>query len=187
MARPSSRSTMCGGASTTAATARERSDNHRRRDTPITDPTEPTRYAFEYPDEAGYPDGKGTLSQDQIALIDELLEDPHAPAFDFYVVNDEKTGIYEAIVGDTEIAGLPYNVADDRLLLLATSVFPEFRKQGIATELIRRVLDDVRAQGKTVTIMCPIVRTFIERNPEYADLIDPEHPGVTKGLPRQKV
>jgi hypothetical protein len=31
--------------------------------------------------------------------------------------------------------------------------------------------------------MCPIVRTFIENNPEYADLIDPEHPGVTKGLP----
>jgi hypothetical protein len=39
----------------------------------------------------------------------------------------------------------------------------------------------VRAQGKTVTIMCPIVRTFIEHNPEYADLIDPKHPGVTKG------
>lgn len=41
----------------------------------------PTRYAFEYPDEAGYPDGKGTLSQDQIVLIDELLDDPHTPAF----------------------------------------------------------------------------------------------------------
>ena len=151
----------------------------------MTDPIEPTRYAFEYPNEAGYPDGKGTLSQDQAVLIDEVIDDPHAPAFDFDIVNDEKTGIYEAIVGDTEIAGLPYNVAgDDRLVLLATSVFPEFRKQGIATELIRRVLDDVRAQGKTVTIMCPIVRTFIEHNPAYADLIDPEHPGVTKGSHR---
>ena len=112
----------------------------------------------------------------------ELLDDPHAPAFDFEVVNDEKAGIYKAIVGDREIAGLPYNVAgDDRLVLLATSVFPEFRKQGIATELIRHVLDDVRAQGKTVTIMCPIVRTFIENNPEYADLVDSKHSGVTKG------
>jgi len=159
----------------------------------MAEPAEPTRYAFEYPDQAGYPDGTGTLSQDQAVLIDEVIDDPHAPAFDFYVVNDEKTGIYEAIVGDTEIAGLPYNVAgDDRLVLLATSVFPEFRKQGIATELIRRVLDDVRAQGKTVTALCPIVRTFIEHNPEYADLIDHEHPGATKGspqpsgLPRQK-
>jgi predicted GNAT family acetyltransferase len=151
----------------------------------MTDPTEPTRDAFEDPDQAGHPDGKTTPSQDQTVLIKEVIEDPHVPAFDFYLVNDEKAGIYGAIVGDTEIAGLPYNVAgDNRLVLLATSVVPEFRKQGIATELIRRVLDDVRTQGKTVTIMCPIVRTFIEHNPEYGDLIDPKHPGATKGSHR---
>ena len=141
----------------------------------MTDGTEPARDAFEH-------DGNGTLSQDQIVLIDEVIDDPHVPAFDFAVVNDEKSGTYEAIVGDRAIAGLPYNVAgDDRLVLLGTSVFPEFRKRGIATELIRRTLDDVRAQRKTVTLMCPIVRTFIDHNPEYADLIDPEHPGVTQG------
>ena len=145
----------------------------------MTDPTEPTRDAFGDPDDAGYRDGEGTLSQDQAVLIDEVIDDSRAPGLDFHLVNDEKTGSYEAIVGDREIAGLPYNVAgDDRLVLLATSVFPEFRNQGVATELIRRVLDDVRAQGKTVTIMCPIVRTFIERNPGYADLVDPMHPGV---------
>lgn len=150
---------------------------------PMTDATEATRYVLEYPDEAACPDGKGALGQDQAALIEEVTGDPRAPAFDF--VNDEKTGIYEAIVGGTEIAGLPYNIAgDDRVVLLATSVFPEFRKQGFATELIRRVLNDVRGQGKTVTIMCPIVRTFIEHNPEYADLIDPKHPGVTRGSHR---
>lgn len=148
----------------------------------MTDPAEPTRSAFAYPDDAGYPDGKGTLSQDQAILIDEVIDDPHAPAFDYSVVNDEKSGIDEAIVGDTEIAGLSYNVAGvDRLVLLATSVFPEFRNQGIATERIRRVLDGVRTQGKTVTIMRPIVRTSIGRNPEYADLLDPNHAGVTKG------
>ena len=151
----------------------------------MTSPAEPARYAFEYPDEAGYPDGKGALSQDQVVLIDEVIDDPNALVFDFAVVNDENTGIYEAIVGDREIAGLTYNVdGDDRLVLVAVSVDPEFRKQGVATELIRRVLDDVRAQGKTVTILCPIVRTFIEHNPEWADLIDPNHPGVTMGSHR---
>jgi predicted GNAT family acetyltransferase len=54
-----------------------------------------------------------------------------------------------AVVGDTEIAGLPYNVAgDDRLVLMPTSVLPEYRRQGIATELIRRVLDDVRTRER---------------------------------------
>jgi predicted GNAT family acetyltransferase len=146
--------------------------------------TDTSRPAFEYPDEAGYPDGKGTLSQDQVVLIDEVRTDPHAPSVDFTVVNDSEAGEYEAIVGDREIAAVPYDVATDRrLVLLATSVFPEFRNQGVATELIRRVLDDVRAQGKTVTVMCPVVRTFIQRNPAYLDLIDTDHPGVTIAAP----
>lgn len=151
----------------------------------MTDPAEPTRYTEEYADEAGYPDGRGTLTQDQAVLIEEMDDDPDGPAFDFAVVNDEKAGIYDAIVGDRAIAGLTYNVAgEDRLVLLAASVYPEFRKQGIATELIRRVLDDVRARGKTVTILCPIVRAFIEQNPGYADLIDPNHPGAARGSHR---
>ena len=147
----------------------------------MTDPTAPTRSAFERPAGAGHADGVGALSQEQIVLIDELLDGPH-PAFDFAVVNDEKAGIYGAVVDGRAIAGLPYDVTgDDRLVLLATSVFPEFREQGIATELIRRALDDVRAQGRTVTVTCPIVRTFIERNPEYADLVDARHPGAARG------
>ena len=113
------------------------------------------------------------------------MTDPTEPTrnvLDFAVVNDAKTGSYEAIAGGRMIAGLPYKIAgDDRLVLLATSVFPEFRQQGIATELIRRVLDDVRAQGRTVTIMCPVVRTFVDRNPEYADLVDAKYPGVARG------
>lgn len=101
----------------------------------------------------------------------------------FELVDNEENGIYEAILDDMAIAGLTYHnvIADNRLVLLATAVFPQFRNQGIATELIRRVLDDMRSQGKTVTITCPIVRAFIERNTQYADLIDPKHPGVPQG------
>ncbi|MBY8877363.1 GNAT family N-acetyltransferase [Actinacidiphila acidipaludis] len=108
---------------------------------------------------------------------------PGAPAFDFDLVNDQKTGVYEARTGGTEVAGLTYQAAGaNRIVLLATAVLPEFRHQGIATELIRRVLDDVRAQGKTVTITCPIVRTFIEHHPAYADLVDHDHPGAGTGV-----
>ena len=147
----------------------------------MTNTTGSSRGDFEYPDEAGYPDGVGTLTQDQTVLIAEVTEDDHAPELSFFLVNDDKSRTYEAIVGDTTIAGLTYNIAgDDRIVLLATAVFPEYRKQGVASELIRRVLDDVRKQGKTVTIMCPIVWAFIERNPEYADLVDPELPGMPK-------
>ncbi|MEV4813588.1 GNAT family N-acetyltransferase [Micromonospora avicenniae] len=145
----------------------------------MTEPSEPVRSAVERPDEAGY-DGNGTLSEDQGVLIDEVVGS-HTAALDIRVVNDEKLGTYGAIVGDREVAALTYSVTgDNRFVLLGTSVLPEFRKQGVATELIRHVLDDARAQGKTVTILCPIVRTFIEHNPEYAELIDAKHPGVTQ-------
>jgi predicted GNAT family acetyltransferase len=141
----------------------------------------PDRYQFEYPDEAGYPDGVGTLSQDQTTLIDEIIDEPHSLEIPFYLTNDEKNGVYEAIVGDTEIAEIPYNVAGDgRMVLLGTSVYPQYRGQGVGTELVRRVLDDVRMQGKTITILCPVVHTFIQRNPGYTDLVDRKHPGVTQ-------
>jgi predicted GNAT family acetyltransferase len=138
------------------------------------------RYDFEFPDEAGYPDGEGTLSQDQVVLIDDVLEKREGPAFDFGVVNNEEDGIYEAFVGDRSIGGISYTRKENRMALHATAVYPEFRHMGIATELIRRVLDDVRSHGRTLTIMCPIVVTFIENNPAYADLVDAEHPGVMR-------
>ncbi|MGO4592824.1 GNAT family N-acetyltransferase [Leifsonia sp. 2TAF2] len=135
---------------------------------------------FEYPDEAGYPDGVGTLTQDQVVLIDEVRDD-HSPGVTFFVNDNESISTYEAISGDTVIGGLTYNVAtDSRLVLVAAAVFPEYRGQGVATELIRRVLEDVRTRGKTVTILCPIVWAFIDRNPGYADLVDPGLPGLRK-------
>jgi predicted GNAT family acetyltransferase len=140
----------------------------------------PDRYDFEFPDEAGYPDGTGTLSQDQVVLIDDVLEKREEPAFEFGVVNNEEDGIYEAFVGDRSIGGISYTLTGARMALHATAVYPEFRHQGIATELIRRVLDDVRAHGRTLTIMCPIVVTFIEDHPKYTDLVDVLHPGVMK-------
>lgn len=134
----------------------------------------------EYPDEAGHPDGVGTLTQDQVVLVDEVKDD-HSPTIDFFVTDNASISTYEAISGDTVIGGLTYNVADaNRLVLVAAAVFPEYRGQGVATELIRRVLDDLRDRGVTVTILCPIVWAFIDRNPEYIELVDRELPGLRK-------
>lgn len=133
---------------------------------------------FEYPDEAGYPDGVGTLTEDQVVLIDEVKDD-HSPGITFFVSRNEPISTYEAISGDTVIGGLTYEAAGgNRIVLVATAVFPEYRGQGVATELIRRVLDDIRTRGNTITVLCPIVRAFLDRNPEYDDLVDPALPGL---------
>jgi predicted GNAT family acetyltransferase len=138
---------------------------------------------YEFPDEAGYPDGVGTLDQTQVVLIQEVDSPPRADGslsdVDFYVVNDDDEHCYTAAVGDTEIGYLTYETrADDRVALVTTMVFPEFRGQGVASELIRRVLVQLREQGKTITILCPIVRAFIDAHPEFSDVVDADHPGI---------
>ena len=127
---------------------------------------------FEYPDEAGYPDGTGTLSETQKVLIDEVkAAAPAQPGIDFFVVENEETRTYDAVSGDTLVGGITYDRRGDVVTLIATSVFPEFRGQGVATELIRRVLDTIRDEGLLLKVQCPIVKTFIERHDEYAGLV----------------
>ncbi|ANF32593.1 hypothetical protein A0130_13770 [Leifsonia xyli] len=127
---------------------------------------------FEYPDEAGYPDGTGTLSETQQVLVDEVASDAEiGPGIEFYVEDNEQTRTYDAISGDTLLGGITYSRQGDEVTLIATSVFPEFRGQGVATALVRRVLDALRDEGLSVRVECPIVKTFVDGHPEYASLV----------------
>ncbi|OLT37798.1 hypothetical protein BJF82_14065 [Kytococcus sp. CUA-901] len=69
-------------------------------------------------------------------------------------------------------SSVPFADKNGRVTLLATSILPDYRGQGLATELTRRVLDSIRAEGKSATVRCPVFRSFIERNPEYAAMVD---------------
>ncbi|WP_374007521.1 GNAT family N-acetyltransferase [Leifsonia sp. LS-T14] len=127
---------------------------------------------FEYPDEAGYPDGTGTLTQTQQALIAEVdAATPLSPGINFYVVDNAEAQTYEAVSGDSLIGGITYERHDDVITLIATSVFPEFRDQGVATALIGRVLDLIQAGNQRVRIECPIVTTFIDRHEGHRALV----------------
>jgi quinol monooxygenase YgiN/predicted GNAT family acetyltransferase len=96
------------------------------------------------------------------------------------VVRDNpESQTYDALIGD-EIAGtLLYEREGPRLVLTHTAVQNRFQHQGIATALIEAALDDIRTKGKKVTILCPLVAAFIAAHPDYADLVDAEHPGKT--------
>jgi quinol monooxygenase YgiN/predicted GNAT family acetyltransferase len=97
------------------------------------------------------------------------------------VVRDNpESQTYDALVGD-EIAGtMLYEHEGPRLVLTHTAVQNRYQHQGIATALIAAALDDIRAKGQKITILCPLVNHFIDAHPQYADLIDAEHPGFTK-------
>ena len=43
--------------------------------------------------------------------------------------------------------------------------------RGVASKLVRAVLEKLRAEGNTVVPFCPFVRAYIKRHPEFHDLL----------------
>lgn len=94
------------------------------------------------------------------------------------ITENRQLGIYEATVAGANAAAVVYNGERDKVTLLATSVFPEFRGQGIASRLLSGVLDTLRAEGKKAILFCPFAADFVEAHPEYADVIHSAVPGT---------
>lgn len=98
-------------------------------------------------------------------------------AEDLVITDNSELGIYEATIRGQTAAGLVYNKIGNRVILMATSVLPEFRGKGVAARLLGGVLDQLRIQGKTATVTCPFAAAFVNAHPEYADVLDPAFPG----------
>lgn len=99
---------------------------------------------------------------------------------DLTITENSDVGIYEATRDGITVAGVVYSRTGDRVTLLATSVFPEFRGQGIAGKLLGGVLDKLRAEGATVTLSCPFAAEFANAHPEYAEVINSGTPGTAR-------
>lgn len=80
---------------------------------------------------------------------------------------------YEAWVGDA-LAGLSaYRLArGGRIVFLHTEIEPEFEGRGVGAALARAALDDARARGLAVVPVCTFIAGWIDRHPEYRDLVD---------------
>jgi uncharacterized protein len=78
---------------------------------------------------------------------------------------------YEAVV-EGELAGsIYYREREGELVLVHTEVEKGFEGQGIGGRLVAATLDDIRARGLRMRPFCPFVRAYLERHPEYDDLI----------------
>ena len=61
--------------------------------------------------------------------------------------------------------------ADTAVAITHTYVDPALNGQGLGSRLVRFALDDIRSSGRQVVPACPFVGVFVQRNPEYADLV----------------
>jgi predicted GNAT family acetyltransferase len=79
---------------------------------------------------------------------------------------------YEITVDGTLAGFAAYRLAPDHITFVHTEIDDSFAGKGLAGVLVRAALDDVRTRALRVVPVCPYVKAWIERHPEYADLTD---------------
>jgi len=89
----------------------------------------------------------------------------------FQVENNAAAGRFEAVV-DGQLAQAQYRRVGERILFTHTEVPEQLEGRGIAAQLARSGLDFARAEGLTVVPLCPFIASYIERHPEYQDLLE---------------
>ena len=78
---------------------------------------------------------------------------------------------YELSVGRLT-AFTEYRDEDGRRIFYHTFVPPELRRKGLAGAVVRRALNDSRAENRRVRPDCSYVAGFIQKNPEFKVLLD---------------
>ncbi|ACZ83125.1 GNAT family N-acetyltransferase [Streptosporangium roseum] len=79
---------------------------------------------------------------------------------------------FEAEVDGKHAGQLEFVRRDGVIVYTHTEVDTEFEGNGVGGALVRAALDGARAEGVKVVPRCPFVKTWIERHPDYADLVE---------------
>jgi len=88
-------------------------------------------------------------------------------------VRDDREGNrFEAVDESGVVAGFAaYRRSPKRIVFTHTVVDDAFEGRGVGSTLVRAALDAAREEGLTVVPRCPFVRAYIEKHPDYADLV----------------
>jgi hypothetical protein len=78
---------------------------------------------------------------------------------------------YEIRDGDRLLGLAAYERRGDQVVFTHTEIDPQAEGSGLGGKLVRAALDDVRGRGGRVVAQCSFVRGWIERHPEYGDLV----------------
>lgn len=98
------------------------------------------------------------------------MSDP-TPESAYRVDHDDAERSYTISVGDQVIGRLEYRRSGQVLTMIHTEVDPDRQGQGVASALVQRALEDARDRGLHVVPTCPYVATWVDRHPDFADLI----------------
>lgn len=78
---------------------------------------------------------------------------------------------YELVVDDRIVSIADYQIDGTTLVVPHVETDPSMRGQGMADELMRGMLDDLRANSRTILPLCGFAAAYIRDHPEDADLL----------------
>jgi uncharacterized protein len=88
------------------------------------------------------------------------------------LANDERRHRYLGSVEGRVAAFAAYIPRGELVVFTHTETDPSFEGQGVASQLVRWALDDVRSRGQRVQAQCPFVRAYVAKHAdEYGDLL----------------
>jgi predicted GNAT family acetyltransferase len=90
---------------------------------------------------------------------------------DLSVVDNSEENRYEGCLGSEVIGFIVYDAKPGLITLIHTEVDPACEGTGVASRLVAGALEDIRRRGLSVLPLCPFTRAYIQRHPEYADLV----------------
>ena len=90
-------------------------------------------------------------------MADHIRDNPARSRFEMDAGND--------------VAFVKYTLSPGVITLSHTEVPEELEGQGLGSNIVRGVLDIVRARGLKVVPACGFVAAFIRKNPDYQDLL----------------
>lgn len=85
--------------------------------------------------------------------------------------DDKSAQRYEAVVQGQVVAHADYRLQDGTLRFTHTEVLPQHQGRGLASQLVKFALDDVRARGLQGIALCAFVAAFVRRHREYVELV----------------
>jgi uncharacterized protein len=87
------------------------------------------------------------------------------------IVDNPEKHRYQAWDGQDVRGFIDYHVQPGLVTIMHTEVDRDAEGQGVGSRLAAHALDDVRSRGLSVLVVCPFVREYMRRHPEYADLV----------------
>jgi predicted GNAT family acetyltransferase len=88
-----------------------------------------------------------------------------------YSVSDNQERHRFELEADGYTAFSEYNRTPGLITITHTEVPKELGGRGIGTALAHGLMELIRAEGIKVKPLCPFVKAYIEKHPEYSDLV----------------